>query len=91
MILFNNDLRCIYYRAAPVVTVVANITTPETLVLGQAESCTVAGETTVVCFNVSVCFNMSTLPGDSIENFSKNLSIDCSVVSNASMAIRVQL
>lgn len=61
------------YRAAPVVTVEADIVTPDNpLVLEEKKyECTAGGGTTVVCFIVSVCFNYSILQGDSIEKFSK--------------------
>lgn len=65
------------YRAAPVVTVEAEIITlEEPLVLNdQSYQCIVEGGTTVSCFNVSVCFNYSLLPGDSVERFSKTLAV----------------
>ena len=57
------------------VTVEAEIITlDEPLVLNdQSYQCVVEGETTVSCFNVTVCFNYSLLPGDSMESFSKKL------------------
>jgi len=58
-----------------VVTVVAVLTTPsKPLVLGNLpvdQQCEVVSETIVVCFDVTVCFNTTTLPGDVIEQFSK--------------------
>ena len=64
------------YRSAPVVTVKAEIIVPdEPLVLNDLPDryeCTVEKETVVVCFNVSLCFNYSLLPEDSVDKFSKN-------------------
>ena len=68
-------LCAIICRAAPVVTVEADILAPrEPLVLNdlpEENVCVVEGDTTVVCFNVSTCFNYSLLSGDSVEEFSK--------------------
>lgn len=58
------------------VTVEADLVTPDgALVLNNLPEeyiCTVEQETTVVCFNVNVCFNYSILPEDSVESFSKD-------------------
>ena len=57
------------------VTVEADIMAPERPLvlndLAEENVCTVERETTVVCFNVSACFNYSLLSGDSVERFSK--------------------
>ena len=58
------------------VTVQAELMAPdEPLVLNDLPDkyeCIVEKETVVVCFNVTLCFNYSLLPEDSVDRFSKN-------------------
>ena len=57
------------------VTVEADILAPDQPLvlndLAEENVCIVERETTVVCFNISTCFNYSLLSGDSVERFSK--------------------
>ena len=86
---------CYYiYRAAPVVTVEADILAPrEPLVLNdlpEENVCIVEGDTTVVCFNVSTCFNYSLLSGDSVEEFSKK-HIQCMHMTQCCVTVQGSL
>ena len=57
------------------VTVEADIITPNDPVVLNNVSCVVERDTSVVCFDVSVCFHYSLLPGDLVERFSKKLAV----------------
>jgi len=63
----------VLHRGAPVVTVVAELIVPsEPLVLGNLpddQQCNVVADNIVVCFDVMVCFNYTTLPGDDVDRF----------------------